>query len=456
MTHCAIALSLGAALAASVGVAAQEQPAEPAAPPVLRLSLDQARERARASAPSVEEARALEEAARAEVDLSRAARRPQLELSAGYTRLSDVPELTLALPGAPPRTIFPNLPDNYRTRLDGRLPLYTGGRAGALTRAAEAEAAAAGGEVSAREADLLLETTRAYWALVTLRETERVLAESLVAYEAHLVDARNRHEAGLAARNEVLAVAVERDRAELARLRASHAAAVAEADLGRLVGAPPGTRMDPAETLAEPPTASPPLAPPGAEDTATLAAEALSRRPERAALHERIAAAEARVEAERAAGRPQVTVGAGFDYANPNRRILPPAAEWQDSWDVSLNLSWSLFDGGRGAAAARRAARRADALRRQAEDLDRRIRLEVTARALEAEAALRAVAVAARNVEAARENSRVASERHQAGVVPSSERLDAEVLLLRARLDHTEALAQLRTARAALDRARGR
>jgi outer membrane protein TolC len=119
-------------------------------------------------------------------------------------------------------------------------------------------------------------------------------------------------------------------------------------------------------------------------------------------------------------------------------------------------MTWSVFDGGRSAAAAKRASARTDALRQQAEDLDRRIRLQVTQRHLEVEAARRAVDVAVRNLEAARENSRVASERHEAGVIPSSERLDAEVLLLRAALDHTEALAQLRTARAALDRAIGR
>ncbi|HVR72325.1 MAG TPA: TolC family protein, partial [Vicinamibacteria bacterium] len=251
MTPFAIGSCLGAALAASAPLAAQAPP-EAAAPPVLRLSLGEALARARASAPAVERARALEEAAQADADVSRAAKRPQIELSAGYTRQSDVPELTLALPGAPPRTIFPNIPDNYRTRLGGVLPLYTGGRVGALTRAAEAEAAAAGGDVASAEADLLLETTSAYWALVTSRASERVLAESLAAYEAHLADARNRRDAGLAARNEVLAVQVERDRAELARLRAANAAEIAEADLRRLVGAPPEARVEPTDPLAEP------------------------------------------------------------------------------------------------------------------------------------------------------------------------------------------------------------
>jgi OMF family outer membrane factor len=162
------------------------------------------------------------------------------------------------------------------------------------------------------------------------------------------------------------------------------------------------------------------------------------------------------VAVERAARWPQVSLSGGFDYANPNRRILPPTAAWEDSWDLSVNATWALFDGGRAAAAAARAAARADALRRQAEDLDQRIRLQVTQRRLDVDAAGQAVEVAARNLEAARENSRVASERQRAGVIPSSERLDAEVLLLQAALDHTESLARLRTARAALDRALGR
>jgi outer membrane protein TolC len=434
---------------------ARAQDAPPSAEPVLRLTVEEARARARASAPNVEQARALERAAQADVEAARASRLPQVELSAAYTRQSDVPELTLALPGQAPRTIFPNIPDNYRTRLGGSVPVYTGGRLRALTRAAESEAAAAKGDVTTAGADLDLETTTAYWDLVTARENERVLRESLGAYEAHLADARHRQEVGLAARNEVLAVQVERDRAELARLRAANAAEVAEANMRRLMGVPALTRIEPAEPLAQAGAMASAL-PVDEGGIESLVHEALGRRPERLALQERIAAGESRVTAERATRLPQVSVAGGFDYANPNRRILPPTAEWKDSWDLTLNLSWSVFDGGRRTAATKRASARTDALRQQAEGLDRGIRLQVTQRYLELTAAGRALDVAARNLEAARENSRVASERQQAGVIPSSERLDAEVLHLQAALDHAEALAQLRTARAALDRAIGR
>jgi outer membrane protein TolC len=443
-------------LVVMAGAAARAQEAPATAEPVVHLTLEEARERARTSAPSVEQARSLERAAHADVDAARASRLPQVALEAAYTRQSDVPELILALPGAPPRTIFPNIPSNYRTRLGGSVPVYTGGRLASLTRAAESEAAAAKNDVTTAGADLVLETTGAYWDLVTARQSERVLSESLVAYEAHLKDARNREAVGLAARNEVLAVQVQRDRAELARLRATNAAEVAEANLRRLVGAPATARIEPAEPLAEPEAIASALPAKGDADVESLVKDALSHRTERLALQDRIAAGESRVKAERATRLPQLSANGGYDYANPNRRILPPSAEWKDSWDLTLSLSWSVFDGGRRTAATTRARARTDALRQQAEDLDRRIRLQVTQRQLELAAARRAVDVAARNLEAARENSRVASERHQAGVIPSSERLDAEVLELQAALDHTEALAQLRTARAALDRAVGR
>src|SRR4029453_14531839 len=92
--------------------------------------------------------------------------------------------------------------------------------------------------------------------------TEAVLGEGLGAYDAHLEDARNRESFGLAARNEVLAVQVERDRAELDLLEVRRDVLVAEADLRRLLDLTDGTRVETAEPLeAPPPAAADPRAP---------------------------------------------------------------------------------------------------------------------------------------------------------------------------------------------------
>ena len=45
--------------------------------------------------------------------------------------------------------------------------------------------------------------------------------------------------------------------------------------------------------------------------------------------------------------RPWLSVAGGYDYASPNARHFPRVDEWRTSWDVSVNATWLLWDGGR-------------------------------------------------------------------------------------------------------------
>lgn len=417
---------------------------------VLRLSLAEARDRAIAASARLAQARALESVAEAALRGARAGRLPQLDAAAAYFRNSDVPELTITAPGLGTSTLFPNIPDTFRTRAQIAVPLYTGGRLSASIDAAREQHRAAGLDGDSATKDLVLEVTTAYLTLVTARESDRVLTEGLAAYDAHLRDARNRLELGLAASSEVLSVQVERDRAELARLRAGHQASVANANLLRLTGLPQDASLEPSEPLdAQLPQEM-------AEDVAALTAEAANVRPELLSLRARLAAAEAGVRAARSVFFPQAAALAAYDYANPNSRVLPLQAHWKGTWSLGLNLAWTAFDGGRTSAAVAQARAQADALRNQLEDLARWVRLEVKARILDRTTAAAALQVAGRSLESAQENLRVSRDRYREGVMLSSELLDAETALLRAGLDHTAARAQLRLAQAQLDRAVGR
>jgi outer membrane protein TolC len=446
-------------LLASAGASAQPPAAPteataPAGPGVVRLTVEEAVARAIAASPRLARLSALEAAAEAQARGARADRWPQVDVGAGYTRRSEVPELAIFAPTNNPAqpveriVVFPNIQDNWRLRAGVALPIWTGGRIGGQIQAAEQGKTAAGEDLRAGRADLVLETKNAHWSLVTARESARVLQESMKAYDAHLADARNRERFGMAARNEVLAVEVERDRVELERLRAEAGADVAEANLRRLLNLPPDTRVEPREPLEAPATPPP--------DVEALVAEAQAARAERKALAARAAAAEAITGAERGARLPQVALTGGYTYANPNRDIVPPTADWEDTWDVGVGLTWSVFDGGRRSANEARARAQADAAREQLRELDRAIRLEVTERALELRTAEARLGVAERSVESAAESRRVAGDRYREGVIPSSELLDAEVAHVRAALARTEALAILRLAAAGLDRAVGR
>jgi outer membrane protein TolC len=438
-------------VAASVSIAAApralaQPPAAEAA--VLRLTLADAVERAKAHSPRLEELRALQQAADAGLRGAKAGRMPVVDLQASYAHHSRVPELTLELPGNPPRRIFPNLQDRFTTFAGLSLPLYTGGRVGGEIEAARHEALAAGKDVDAGLSDVVLETVTAYWDLVSARENERVLAESIAAYQADLKQVADRADVGMAARNDVLNVQVERDEAELSRLQAANNAAVANENLVRLLDLAPGSRVEPTEPMAS--AATPP------EPVEDLVARALENRPEIAGLRARAAAAEAAVRVVRSATLPQASLDAGFDYARPNLRILPLTDTWNDSWRVGVNVSLRAFDGGRTSAAVAQARAQADAALRQLDDFERRVRLDVSARTLDLASRRAALEVAERNHEAARENVRVSQDRYREGLIPASDLLDAQQRLLQSGLSRTRSSTQLRQAWANLDRAVGR
>ncbi len=440
MRRTALVLLLGGNVV-SLGAQARDQPPQ-------RLTLADAVARARAHSARLGQLRALGDAAAAGERGAHAARVPQVELSAGYTRNSNVPELTLTIPGQGTRTLFPNIPDAWRTRAFASVPVYTGGRLEAASDAARSLERAAGFDLGAAENDLVLETVVSYWSLATARASEIVLGEALVAFEKHVSDARARAEVGLAARNEVLSVEVEHERAELQRVQARSAAEVAQAQLAYLVGLAPGEIVEPLD--------APGAVSGSAADTPALIAAALASRPELQAQRARVEAARAQERVQRAARLPQASASAAYDLARPNTRVLPLRDTWETTWSLGVGLSWNAFDGGRTAAAVAQARAQAGALALQLEDLERRVRLDVTQRVLELQSAEAALLVSARAQASAAENARVAADRYREGVGSSTDLLDAETGLLRAGLERTAAQTGVEAARARLERALGR
>jgi outer membrane protein TolC len=414
----------------------------------IPLTLDEAVARAVKESPRAAELRAREEGARAAVESRVAAFKPQVTAQAGYTRTNHVEVFGVPLPDGRLRVVYPDIPDNYRTRLDVAWPLYTGGRDDALADAARADAEAAARDVAAVEADLRFDVTRAYWTAVTAAEAVRVVEQALARLDRHIEDLRTRLEAGLIPPNEVLTAEAQRARQDVQVIDARHGAELALAELRRLANLAPEARVRLVTPLSPPEPAGGTL-----DDQIARAKDA---RPERAALAGRIEAASARVRAAGSSARPSVFVAGGVDYGRPNPRIFPRTSEWQDSWDVSVNASWSLWDSGRRAAEIGEASAAQRALRARLDDMDSLIGLEVRQRRLDLDAGLAAARAAGEGVRAAAEARRVLDERFAVGVATSTDVLDAQVALLQAELDRTRAIAAARIADARLARALGR
>ena len=413
----------------------------------ITLTREEVLARAVSTSDRIREAAARHDATNAVTDQRQAAQRPQVTAQVGYTRTNHITPFGIPVSEGQFRVVYPDVPDNYRSRLDVAWPIYSGGRLQAFERAAQQEANATGRDVEALTTDIRFEAERAFWTLIVADESLRVLGESLARTTVHVTNVRNALSAGLVPPNEVLTAEAQEARQRMFRIQAQSARAVAEADLARQIGAPPGTAI----------TAVVPADVDQVEDAASaLMARAVAQRKDRQALVDRQSAAATRVVAAAAARRPMVAIGGGVDYANPNPRFFPRDPSWRRSWDASVNVNWALFDGGRSRAEGAEALALQRALEARLREFDSVTALDIRQRLAEIESSRAALQAADASVRAATEALRVVNDRYAAGVAISTDVLDADFALLQAELDRTRAQAGVRLADARLARALGR
>jgi outer membrane protein TolC len=414
------------------------------------LSLDEAVQRAVSRSPRVAEAQAREAAARSTVVARQSLSRPTVTASTGYLRTNHVEAFGFAQPDGRFLVLFPDIPDNFRVRSEAAIPLYTGGRVNALVESAEADRRALDAERRTVEADVRLETTRAYWMLVTSRSRVTVLEQTMTRNDAWVRDVRSRVEAGILPPNDVLSAEAQRARQAVRLVQARQDAALAEMTLARLIGEVPGrAAIVPSTPVAET-TAG--LAALTETPVEALIARALESRPERAALLDRVTAANASADAAAAARSPQINGIAAVEPSSPNVRFFPRTDQWRVSWDLGVTLTWPIWDAGRSRAEQAAALAQADAIRHRVREFDDIVAVEVRDRVMAIATGREALAASDQAVTAAGEARRVIEERFAAGVATSTEVLDAQLALLEAELERTELLAALRLAEARLQR----
>jgi outer membrane protein TolC len=266
--------------------------------------------------------------------------------------------------------------------------------------------------------------------------------------EAYVTDVRNRLKVGLVPPNDVLSAEAQQSRQQMLLIQARNAREQALIELRRLIGEPPDRPVDVDAVLDSPARAA------GPADT--LVAAARDGRPERKALEMRVQGAGERREAVVANQRPILATGGGIDVASPNQRFFPKTDQWRTSWDVGVNIVWTFADFGRVKAEIAEATANQRAVRERLAEFDTILEVEVRQRRLDLESARAAVSAADDALRAATEARRVLADRFGAGVATSTDVLDAQVALLQAGLDRTQALASVRLAEARLERATGR
>jgi len=392
------------------------------------------------------------EAAEARASEAFTYRLPTLTLGASYMHMSEVPpfEVTISIPaiGLEKRmSLWPSIQDNYSAKLSLLQPVFTGFRLQSSVRAAEDMAEAAQKDYERERADTVFSISSAYWNLFRAIESKKVIRESLDLVNAHLKDAQNLRSQGMATRNDVLKVRVQLSEVQYLLIQTENAERLARTALNSFIGLPLDTEVEPSSRPSAPEKNLPTIE--------SLTEKALRNRPETGAAEARIRASEAGLTLARSAWFPQLALTAEYLYSRPNPRIIPPKDRFDDTWAAGVVLTYDIWTWGR----TRHQTAQARAQLEQARDalgqLKDAVVLEMTQVYLDLVNSLEKIEVTEEGVKQAKESYRITKEGYTNGVIRNSELQDAEVALMRARLNYTQALVDFEVSRARLRKAVG-
>ncbi|MFT3764098.1 MAG: TolC family protein [Minicystis sp.] len=468
-TLSALALTASTLVAAPAG-AQQPPPPPPAAPPAQAmpaqapdpiaaalaprpggLTPEEVAKLAAKTKPSVRAKQEDLKAAAAKVDQALVGFFPRVSLTATYTRLSPVTQPPFMIAGQTINSPFPVLLNNYSLVASVAVPVSD-----YVFRLTQSYASASHNEKAARltaEAEQLQAAADgkiAYFNWVRAKGSAVVAAEAVEQAKAHVDDAKKSFSVGLASKADVLRIEAQLAAAQQSLAESQAFAAVAEEQLRTVINAPPDRQLeigsDVMHEAANPPT----------ETLQGLQQQAMQRRLEIRALDETIFSLKEVESLTKASYAPRIDAFADATYSNPNQRIVPSQDRFDFTWDVGVRLSWTLNDTFTTIGAAAEAKARKNSVSEQKNGLRDGLRLEVASAYADTIKAPPTIEAADRGMVAAEESLRVRRELFRNGKATSSELVDAEAELTRARLRRLDAHIGLLVARAKLDHATGR
>jgi len=376
---------------------------------------------------------------------------PSLSFNGSYTRLSSVPpfEVEVNIPPLQPMkfVLSPTILNSSSLQLTLQQPLFTGFGLESLARASRAAARSARQTYVSDRESLIVGITGAYWTLVQARELKQLLDENVQTIQAHLEDVRRFSEQGLAKKNDVLKVQVQLANSRVSQLEAANGVRLAMMSLNSLLGYSLDREIEPVSRPAAAPA-------PESLDEAAVA-QALARRADMKAVQEAIAAARSGVKASRSSRYPQIFLVGNYTWANPNERVMPVEAVFRSTWDLSLAVSFDLWNWRASTYQVRQARAQLEQVLAGEAQLRDGIALQVRKSQFDLQQARQKIELAEEAVRQAEENYRITHERFEAGLTLNSELLDAEMFLLQAKVSLTQAQIGHEMARAQLRKALG-
>jgi outer membrane protein TolC len=368
---------------------------------------------------------------------------PKLSTSYNYTRLNEEPSVLLPFP---PGEIFTGTKDNYNWNIEAKQPLFAGGGILASYQASSIAENIAHLEETARYQDVAQDVKIAYFNILKTRRISDVAQQSVEMLKAHRDVAENYFKVGMIPKNDLLYAEVELANGKQTLIRAQNAVQLAKSQFNTILKRGIVTPVEIVDVMNYEPFDK------SFEECLNIARHA---RPELKISSLQSQQAGKMVRSAQSEFFPYVSLVGNYTRFGDDPSVAGSDYKDMESWYVMAVASWNFWEWGktkfRVDASKARENQAVEALR----ELNDRVALEIKNNYLMLQEAESQIAVSQKLIELAAENFRISEERYKERVATSTEVLEAQTLLTKAKSEYANALGDYNISYARLQRAMG-
>jgi len=367
---------------------------------------------------------------------------PRFSTSYSYTHLNEPPHMTLP----PLGEVITGTRENYLWSVEVRQPLFAGGGILANYQISRIESDISRREETAAVQDTIRDVTVSYFSILKAEKIRDVAAQAVEQLKSHRNVAQNFFSVGLIPKNDLLTAEVQLANGTQNLLRAENDVDLAKAQFNTVLRRDINEPVEIEDILSYEPFT---------KDITECLKTALEQRPEISALVLRSDAAKKGVDLARSEYFPSLNLVGNYSKYGEAPDVAGTPFRDPENWYVMAVANWNFWEWGRTrhrvGASLSREIQTADALT----GLRDRVALEVKNAYLGMKEAEKRISVSRAAIGQAEENYRINQERYREHIATSTDVIDAQILLARARSDYFGSLSDYRIAIAKLERAMG-
>jgi len=383
---------------------------------------------------------------------------PKLSTTYNYTRLNEAPSFTFprisfTLPAAAPiavnipsSTVDAGTKDNYTWTLEARQPLFAGGAILANYQVNKIGAQIARWEEAATIQDIVQEVRVTYFNILKAGRILDVARQSLEQLKAHRDLAQNFYDVGMIPKNDLLYAEVQLANGEQFLVRAENGLELANSRFNTILRRGIDTPVTVEDILAYQPFE---------KNLEACLTNALDRRPELKSYALKVEQARNGVRLARSDYFPSLSMVGNYSRFGDEPDLGGTPYKNEESWYVMAVANWNFWEWGKTMNRVDFSKARENQMLDMLSNVRDQITLELKSAYLLLREAEKQVLVSKRAIEQAEENFRINQERYREQVATSTDVLDAQTLLTKAKSDYYNALGDYNISQAKLERAMG-